>query len=202
MAREIMRAKSGEEVDHRNGNTLDNRRENLRRCPHAKNVRNAKMRINGSGFIGVCKLPSGMFRASIGTKAKRFHLGCFKTAEEAAHARDKAAMERYGEFVCLNFKVVGYRWIGDVFPAIETSHTLRVKKGEQHPHAKLTERQVQLIRWIKRLNHTQLAAIYEVSYITISCIRRGNAWKHVGPLKCRPYIRPGVPLAIQLRRLR
>ncbi len=44
MHRVIMGLKKGDgkEVDHRNGNGLDNRKENLRLCSHAENLRNQR----------------------------------------------------------------------------------------------------------------------------------------------------------------
>ena len=58
MHRAIMAAKVGEIVDHINGNTLDNRRENLRVVSASINMLNAKMYSNNkSGWRGVqrCK---------------------------------------------------------------------------------------------------------------------------------------------------
>ena len=48
-----MNAKDGEEVDHINGNTLDNRKSNLRICTHAENLRNKNTKSKITGFKGV-----------------------------------------------------------------------------------------------------------------------------------------------------
>jgi hypothetical protein len=88
-------------IDHKNGNTLDNRRENLRIASTAQNASNLnELNCNNTnGFRGVTIGPHKnrlMWRARIGRK--RIHLGYFSTPEEAAKAFDKAAKEMYGEF--------------------------------------------------------------------------------------------------------
>lgn len=52
--RVVMGANKGEEIDHINHNSLDNRKENLRICSHVKNMHNMKTRSdNSSGVKGV-----------------------------------------------------------------------------------------------------------------------------------------------------
>ena len=105
MHREIMMAPQGMEVDHRNGNKLDNRRENLRLCTRAENARNQpKSKKNTSGFKGVFyqdrKLP---WRARIRCgDGRRVNLGSFKTPEDAALAYNAAALRFHGEFANIN----------------------------------------------------------------------------------------------------
>ena len=54
-------------------------------------------------LIGVCLNKSrGKFQASIIKEGKRYHLGCYKTEEEAAEAYNKKAIELYGEYANLN----------------------------------------------------------------------------------------------------
>ena len=91
-------------VDHINGDSLDNRRENLRACTAAENTRNrAPLRKNATGFKGVSRTASGKFLAEIKKHKKRYRLGRFKTAGEAARAYDAKAKELFGEFAYLNF---------------------------------------------------------------------------------------------------
>lgn len=97
-------------VDHINGNRLDCRRSNMRITDYRGNSFNRKMRSdNGSGFIGV--KPSGRkknpWRASIQVDGKEYSIGPFSTAEEAAIARDAAAIALHGEFARLNFPCGG-----------------------------------------------------------------------------------------------
>lgn len=101
--REIVSARPGEEVDHRNHNTLDNRKENLRKCSHSQNLANRRYtRKTRSGFKGV--FPSqGRWMAKLGENRKQHWLGLFDTPAEAARAYDQKAKEIFGEFALLNF---------------------------------------------------------------------------------------------------
>lgn len=103
MHREIMNAPDGTQVDHRDGDGLNNVDENLRECTNTQNTRNrGKQRNNTSGFKGVYS-HRGKYRAKIWVDNKIIHLGVFNTAEEAAHARDEAAIKYHGEFAWTNF---------------------------------------------------------------------------------------------------
>lgn len=103
MHRELVNAPKGLDVDHINGNKLDNRRVNLRLATRQENARNKRAQKNNKcGYKGVS--PSGKkFRASIRINKKQIHLGMFATSDAAAHARDKAEKEMFGEFANCNF---------------------------------------------------------------------------------------------------
>ena len=109
MHRLLTGATKGSEVDHRNGNGLDNRRANLRVCSHAENTFNKRIyRNNHTGFKGVAparKRADGSQRycARIQGHLCKQHIGTFATAEEAARAYDRAAIELHGEFAHTNF---------------------------------------------------------------------------------------------------
>jgi len=94
-------------IDHKNGDKKDNRRANLRFATRQENAMNhSKYDNNTSGYIGAyLHKPSGGWMSKIGHKNKLIHLGTFKTAEEAARARDVAALELHGKFAVLNFPV-------------------------------------------------------------------------------------------------
>jgi len=103
--REIMNDPEGFFVDHRNGNGLDNRRDNLRLATRSQNSANKRKRKNTSSrFIGVhLDKPSGRWYATIKKNEKRHWIGSFVNEIDAAHAYDAAAIKYHGEFAKLNF---------------------------------------------------------------------------------------------------
>src|SRR5262245_60134172 len=91
MHREVLRAPPAWEVDHKNGDGLDNRRDNLRLVEHAQNCRNMRTRPHSSRFRGVSfNGKSGKWEAAIMADYRKFHLGSFDSEEEAALAYDDA----------------------------------------------------------------------------------------------------------------
>ena len=61
-----MNASKGVQVDHINGDPLDNRKENLRICMHSENCRNRKVRSDSrSGYKGVQIKSSGRFTKNV-----------------------------------------------------------------------------------------------------------------------------------------
>lgn len=105
----ILPPPDGYEVDHENGNGLDNRRENLRLVTHAQNSQNARLRAdNTSGFRGVgWHQRKGLWQARISIDSKLRTLGYFADKDSAARAYDEAARQHYGEFARLNFPKEG-----------------------------------------------------------------------------------------------
>lgn len=93
------------EIDHINGNGLDNRRKNLRIVTRMQNTWNMK-KTHGSGrFIGVCfckRRNKWIARAMI--RAKHYYLGAFSSEIDAARVRDKWVKENKGEYGRLNFR--------------------------------------------------------------------------------------------------
>lgn len=76
-------------VDHINGNTLDNRRCNLRACCQTINALNRhKPSRSNTGHPGINSTPTG-FRASVTVNRKMKNLGIYRTIEEAIIARAK-----------------------------------------------------------------------------------------------------------------
>ena len=94
-------------VDHRNLNTLDNQRGNLRPANRSQNAANAKIRSdNKSGYRGVFFYPSyGYWDARIRVRGKEYILGRFSDPVDAAIARDLAAVRFFGEFARTKFPV-------------------------------------------------------------------------------------------------
>lgn len=100
---QIMGKREGFEVDHRNRDGLDNQRDNLRWATKSQNAWNRRLPGGASGFIGVYKRETGVFRATIRANLKQFSLGEFQSAVDAAAARDAAAIKLHGQFAVLNF---------------------------------------------------------------------------------------------------
>lgn len=89
-------------VDHINGDSLDNRKANLRICSNAENVQNVgPTAANTSGFKGL-RFKRGKWDARITANNKQFFLGSFDTKEAAAVAYNEAAKKLHGEFARLN----------------------------------------------------------------------------------------------------
>lgn len=92
----IMGDPEGFEIDHINGNGLDNRRDNLRIVTSAVNRRNTRISLrNKSGVVGVFS-KQGKYHAYIVSLAgDQEYLGSFSNLLDAAAAR-KSAERRYG----------------------------------------------------------------------------------------------------------
>lgn len=100
----ILGKKDGLDIDHRNGDGLDNRRENLRHAPRSVNTYN---RQTTGQFRGVKKSTTGpSWEARIGHEGKKVHIGSFPSAEQAARAYDEAAQRLYGADARLNFPLL------------------------------------------------------------------------------------------------
>lgn len=105
MHRLIMNAKEGQVIDHKNGNGLDNRKDNLRFVTLSQNNMNArKMRDKSSKYKGVSwHKDNKKWRAEINCKDVKKFLGYFDNEIEAGEAYDKEALKLYGEYAKLNF---------------------------------------------------------------------------------------------------
>lgn len=103
----IIKCKKGQEVDHRNHNGLDCRRENLRKVTRSQNTMNHRIhKDNKSGFRGVCFFVGSKrkhWRATINVNRKQIHVGLFATAIEAARAYNAASIKYHGDFGYRNF---------------------------------------------------------------------------------------------------
>ena len=103
MHRVIMDAPQGILVDHRNHNTLNNIRSNLRLCTQAENQHNQVPQGGTSEFKGVAwHSRDKCWRAYITLDDTKIHLGTFYDECKAARAYDIGAVTHFGEFAYLN----------------------------------------------------------------------------------------------------
>lgn len=96
---------STQEVDHINGNRLDNRKVNLRIVTRSENGRNQlpQKRNKSSKYKGVSFYkPTKKWRASIKFNKKSYNLGYFVSEIDAALEYNKKAKELFGEYAKLN----------------------------------------------------------------------------------------------------
>ena len=100
MHREIVGASKDLEVDHVDGNTLNNMRSNLREATRAQNARNTGTpKNNTSGIKGVRFVARyNKWTAKIKVNSLPIHLGTYDTAGEAAAAYAAASKILHGEF--------------------------------------------------------------------------------------------------------
>ena len=102
MHREFMKPPPGMVTDHIDGNSLDNRRRNMRNCTPEQNHRNRRSTGNASGYLGV--YPYGKrWKALITRHGKVVYTAVFDDKIEAAQARDRKAIELFGPYTRLNF---------------------------------------------------------------------------------------------------
>lgn len=105
--REIMKIDNDLQIDHINGDGLDNRKVNLRACSVSENGFNrGKAKHNTSGFKGVFrnkrKKKGESWLAQITIKKQQIYLGFFNRKEDAAKAYNMAALKYQGSFAQLN----------------------------------------------------------------------------------------------------
>lgn len=104
MHRFIMNPSKGLVVDHLNGNTLDNRKCNLRVCTYSQNSMNRIKQINNnSGYKGVSWHKNHkIYESRIMSNGVNIHIGSFENIIDAARAYNDAAVKYHGEFAKLN----------------------------------------------------------------------------------------------------
>jgi hypothetical protein len=110
MHREIWKSHYGAipenmEIDHIDGDRLNNQVANLRLCTHSQNCQNQYRThlTHSSKFKGVTWFKANKrWGAQINNKGHLTHLGLFDTEEEAALAYNRKAIEWFGEYANIN----------------------------------------------------------------------------------------------------
>lgn len=86
-------------VDHKNGDTLDNRRKNLRLCTRSQNQFNqGKQKRTKSGLKGAYQTPGGGWYSKIAAFGQSHFLGTFPSKQKAHQAYKRAAKKLHREF--------------------------------------------------------------------------------------------------------
>ena len=100
MHRVILGGPIGMSCDHRDGNGLNNRRDNLRAATPQQNSFNQRIGTNSTtGVKGVgWHKAMGKWRADIMVDGKKHYLGCFDTVDDASTAYADASVRLHGEF--------------------------------------------------------------------------------------------------------
>jgi len=89
----ILGKKDSHQIDHKNGDTLDNRKCNLRFCTQQQNL------MNKSDAMGISlNKKSQKWETYIGINKKRIRLGQYKDKKQALRIRRKAELKYYGDF--------------------------------------------------------------------------------------------------------
>lgn len=87
----IMEAKKGQNIDHKNRNKLDNRKENLRFCTRKQNQWNFPYRI-------AFRKDRNAWILRMNVNGKKKYIGYFKNEELAKEARRKVSLKYHKEF--------------------------------------------------------------------------------------------------------
>lgn len=98
MHRLILSCKSGQEVNHKDFNPLNNQRSNLQLCTRSQNnmYKRPVARFKGARWT------KNAWQSEIKKDRRYYYLGRFKTELEAALAYNEAAKRLFGEFAYLN----------------------------------------------------------------------------------------------------
>lgn len=112
---------TGHVVDHLDGNTLNNTRENLRWATFRQNAQNRVPKPNKSGYLGVCtKGPKWSARCN------NLYLGTFSTPVDAARHYDSYVVHEYGPHAKRNFPD---EMVQEYIPAAKKAKTSGIPTG-------------------------------------------------------------------------
>lgn len=170
-------------VIHRNGDSLDNRKENLLVVDKGTQGFLRRRNHNAKLYKGVSyKKENKKFTASISKSYTKYNLGLFDTAREPAMVYDKAALELYGDLANTNKKLglIKYAKLPKIkltFQVHRKGHSMR-EKGDIARSESLRKVLKQLSR---KYTYTKLGEILSYNPSTISrFIRRDRNLRSEG----------------------
>lgn len=105
MHRAILKPQKGKEVDHKDGDGLNNQKNNLRLATKSQNNQNQKRphKNSTSKYKGVSwDKNHKKWLSQIKINYQNIYLGLFDCEIEAANKYNQKARELFGEFACLN----------------------------------------------------------------------------------------------------
>jgi hypothetical protein len=201
MHRLILNAPKGRQVDHRNGDGLDNRRANLRLATSQQNAANTRSHRGSSQFKGVSwSQRAKVWQAHIMFDGCSFFLGYYQAEEDAARAYDLAAVANFGpEFAHVNLserffepppvpfsiRASRARTIPDPTATAPPEIIGKRRPGVRNANAKLTEAEVRQIiaalQAVPRRTQTDIAREFGVAQAHISRIAQRKNWAYLWP---------------------
>lgn len=166
----VMETESGQQVDHIDGNGLNNQKENLRLCNHSQNAANVKhsrapnktSRYKGVVWNG----DNGCWCVYVKCGAKSKNGGSFDSEIAAAARYDELAKAEFGEFAVLNGILMTDELRATSRPALRARN------------AKITEDDVRAIRGMSG-TLKEIAAKFGIGFANVSSIKRRITWSHV-----------------------
>lgn len=123
---------------HINGDTLDNRKSNLRLCTHRDNMCNRRAGGGSSAFKGVSRSEPG-WGAQIKSHGQKLWLGTYRDEVSAALVYDAKARELFGEFARTNF------------PPIDPDELDRIKETSRRKNRRLASESSAKAHAIRRM---------------------------------------------------
>ena len=85
-------------IDHRDGDRLNNRIDNLREASVSQNGMNSKRRVDSTTGVKGVRRMQGRWQARIVVARKTIHLGTYDSIEAAAAARLAGEIEHHGDW--------------------------------------------------------------------------------------------------------
>lgn len=100
MQRDILGEMEGMQIDHIDGNGLNNQRSNLRFCTPRENILNRSNNYRHK-FRGITETPDKRFAVRVKNEGKYIQIGIYDTLKEAINAHNEAIVRLHGEFANL-----------------------------------------------------------------------------------------------------